>query len=380
MIVEQSQFSPSQGWQHQHPEALTQANLVLYFCARQLPDLSERLNELRQRYPDAVIAGCSTGGEIAGAAVVDDSLVATAIAFEKTTLRAAREVIRDASESREAGARIAKALLADNLRYVLILSDGLLVNGSDLVTGLFSVFDTSITVTGGLAGDGADFTKTLVGLNDDINSGAIVAIGLYGTALCAHIGSGGGWETFGPSREITRASGNVLYELDNKPALDLYKQYLGEEAAQLPGSALLFPLAIHDRNTPRELAVRTILAVDENEKSMTFAGDIPQGCMAKLMHASFSDLVDGAEAAALSAIKSRNERYHSLALLISCIGRKLLLGPNISDETEVVTRALGASVTSTGFYSYGEISHSNFNGECSLFNQTMTITLLYEEV
>ena len=72
----------------------------------------------------------------------------------------------------------------------------------------------------------------------------MVAVGLYGEHVKLGHGSKGGWDTFGPERIVTKSDGNVLYELDDKPALALYKEYLGDRAAGLPGSALLFPLAL----------------------------------------------------------------------------------------------------------------------------------------
>ncbi len=99
-----------------------------------------------------------------------------------------------------------------------------------------------VHLTGGLAGDGASFRTTRVGLNANPEPGRIAAIGFYGDRIRLGSGSVGGWDAVGPERRVTRADGNTLFDLDGAPALDLYKQYLGAEAANLPASALLFPL------------------------------------------------------------------------------------------------------------------------------------------
>jgi hypothetical protein len=157
-------------------------------------------------------------------------------------------------------------------------------------------------------------------------------------------------------RLITRSSENILYELDGKPALDIYKMYLGEYANELPGSGLLFPLCIRTDNVG-ELIVRTILGIDENAKSLTFAGNMPEGAYARLMKANIDRLIDGASNAAQNSMNGNAERPE-LAILISCVGRKLVLNQRIEEEVEVIRAVYGNDTAITGFYSYGEISPS----------------------
>ncbi|MEM1182717.1 MAG: FIST C-terminal domain-containing protein, partial [Acidobacteriota bacterium] len=247
----------------------------------------------------------------------------------------------------------------------------------ELVRGLSSVIREEIPITGGLAGDADRFETTYVACNGAPESHLVAGIGFYGDAVDIGFGSFGGWDAFGPTRRITKAEDNVLYELDGKPALSLYKQYLGDQADHLPGSALLFPLSIYrDGEEDRQL-VRTILSIDEDEQSMTFAGDIPVGHSAQLMMANFDRLVDGASEAARRITRSEQERTQ-LAVLISCVGRKIVLGQRTCDEVENVQEVLGEGTHQIGFYSYGEISPQRTMGHCELHNQTMTITLLSE--
>lgn len=334
---------------------------------------------LRRTFPQAVIAGCSTAGEILGTRVADDSLTLTAIRFAATRVRLARVRVEEASASRGAGLALAGELSGDGLVHVLVLSDGLHVNGTELVDGLRAGLPERVAVTGGLSGDGADFKRTLVIADAPAAERTIAAVGFYGDALRVGYGSLGGWDPFGPDRRITRAVGNVLYELDGQSALELYKRYLGEHAAGLPATGLLFPLELHEQAGSRSAGlVRTILSVDEATQSMTFAGDMPEGLYARLMKANFDRLIDGASGAAQATRGPLGGAPAQLALLISCVGRKLVLQQRVEEEVESVRDVLGEGTALTGFYSYGEISPSVPLAKCELHNQTMTITTFAE--
>jgi len=354
--------------------------LVFYFGARSMLESGERYDEIRAMFPTAHLVGCSTGGQILGNELSDDDIAAVVLSFDRTRLKVARREIAGPDDSRACGVALGSALRGDDLAGVFILSDGLHVNGSALCCGLASAVGPSVPITGGLAGDGPDFAATLVGVDDAPRTNSVGAIGFYGEAIRIGFGYGGGWDVFGPHRRITRSSGNVLYELDGKPALDLYERYLGEEdSAGLPSTGLLFPLRIYDADAPDMATVRTILAVDHDRRSMTFAGDMPEGWVAQLMRGSFHRLTAGAATAARAAHPPATDLDgDELALLVSCIGRRLLLGQQTLDEVEAVGTELGQAVRRIGFYSYGEISPHAASGLCQLHNQTMTITTIRE--
>ncbi|CAA7617587.1 FIST signal transduction protein [Magnetospirillum sp. SS-4] len=375
MWIEQRGWTAAQGWTGDD-ERREDAALVLYFAAPGVMAPDALLASLRQRHgPAAAIVGCTTGGEINGADVLDDSIAVAAIGFHSSWVRVAARDLADISDSRKVGDELARELAGDGLRAIFILSDGTRVNGDCLVAGCLEAVPADVVVTGGLAGDGPRFESTAVGCNDAMRPGRVAAIGLYGDKLAIGHGSFGGWDEFGPPRTITRSQSNILFELDGEPALDLYKRYLGEEAQGLPGSALLFPLSIRpSRDVEGSEVVRTIVGIDEATKSMTFAGDVPAGYVARLMRGNFDNLVDGAGKAAEAAATGKP----CLALLVSCIGRKLLMGQRIIEEVEIVADALGSQANLIGFYSYGEISPHGFTGKCELHNQTMTITTISE--
>lgn len=379
MRIEQSRWTPSGGWEPSPPGRLESASLILVFGGPEALK-GTALREAVDAYPGAHCFGCSTAGDIFDTQVSDDSLVVTAVRFERTRIAGRATRIGGPEDSRAAGERLAGALAGDDLVHVFVLSDGLKVNGSRLVEGLASRLPGNVTVTGGLSGDGPRFKETLVIGGDPgglPEPNTIAAVGFYGTGLRIGYASLGGWDPFGPERLITSSEGNVLYELDNRSALELYKTYLGPHASDLPASGLLFPLSLRtaEGDTP---VVRTILSVDEEDRSMTFAGDVPTGSYARFMKANFDRLVDGAVGAARTSYEAVGSASPDLALLVSCVGRKLVLGQRVEEEVEGVRDVLGDRTVLAGFYSYGEISPFTPDARCELHNQTMTITTLSE--
>ncbi len=373
MRARQSLWTAQQGWTG---KSEGKADLLLVFGGTAAVTDKSRWGDVLRRHPGAIVLGCSTGGEIHGSDVLDESLSLTSLSFDRTRLKSAEAAVANASDSFEAGKKIGKQLAAADLKTIFVLSDGTRVNGSELIRGVRAHAGSKAVITGGLAGDGPRFGTTYVGLNDAPAPGRVAAVGFYGDAIAVGHGSAGGWDVFGPERQITRSKGNVLYELNGKPALDLYKHYLGDDAKGLPGSALLFPLKVFPPDRPNEALTRTIVAVDEQERAMTFAGDMPQGYCAQLMRGNFDRLVEGAaDAAHQAALPLPGDR---VAILVSCIGRKLLLGQRICEEVEAVKDVFGDGTALTGFYSYGEVSPHAATDCAELHNQTMTITVFGE--
>ncbi|MBI2315001.1 FIST C-terminal domain-containing protein [Candidatus Daviesbacteria bacterium] len=383
MKIEQRKWTAQTGWINTITNVLPASpQLVLVFGNSSLVSDSKYFDQIKSFYPDSHLLLCSTAGEIMNTTVSDNSLIVTAILLEKTSLKFGEANISTGEESQQAGGKLASQLPTDDLTHVMIFSDGLKINGTALVRGLRSKLPNSISVTGGLVGDGSNFKHTYVGLDKSAEEGKIIIVGFYGKSLKVGYGSLGGWDTFGPTRLITKSKDNILYELDHKPALKLYKEYLGDQAKGLPGTGLLFPLSLRlttEENREIEV-VRTLLAVDENTQSMTFAGDMPEGTYAKLMKANFDRLIDGASGAAKMSIQSSPASLPELAILISCIGRKLVLKERVEEELEAVSSIVGKQAAMTGFYSYGEICPTvPTEKQCQLHNQTMTITTFREE-
>ncbi len=382
MQVSQVLFEADNGWTAALPVALDgPSTLVLAFGSSRAAEVRGPLASLAAAFPNSVLMGCSSAGEMFGQSVCDDTLSVSVAKFDHTELKFCSTTLIDSGDSWHAGQRLAAELPRNDLRAVFLLSCGIGVNGAALVRGLSDGLPAGVCVTGGLAGDGSQFEETWVLENGTLAEQGISVLGLYGTSLHVSHGCDGGWKDFGPERCVTRSEGSEVFELDGQPALELYKTYLGDLATQLPGSALRFPLSIRLNQPDSKPVVRTILGVNEDTQSLTFAGDMPQGSIARLMRTSVDSLVTCAEDAAEFAMVELNSGPSPapvLAVSVSCIGRRLVMGERTEEEVEAVAERLPPGSSHTGFYSYGEIAPANGDTQAELHNQTMTVTVFAE--
>jgi len=352
--------------------------LIIIFGTSKKEIVDEPIQEIVSSFPHSKIIGASTAGEILQDELLKESMVVAVMQFDSTRVKIATQNLTHTEDSFSKGINIANALKADDLKAIFILSDGLMVNGSKLTSGIDSVLSKEIVVTGGLAGDDDHFVETWVIADGKISSGYITGVGLYGDHIHIGYGSKGGWDRLGIERVVTKSKDNVLYELDGQPALDLYKNYLGDKADGLPATGLLFPLELKVDSYTTESKVRTILAVDEKENSITFAGDIPEGSYVTLMKVNYDRLVNGATDAAREVLLDTYNDETVLSIAISCVGRRLVLKQRVEEELEATLDVLPGKTKQIGFYSYGEISPLP-SGTCDLHNQTMTLTLIWED-
>ncbi len=355
----------------------SESTLVLAFGGSECLDRPEGLEALRAAFPRGHVLGCSTSGQIRGDSVRDGGVDAMVMRFDRATLRVASARVNGEGGSFRAGCEVGDQLCRGNLRGVFVLSDGTQSNGTQLCSGMASKLPAGVPVTGGLAGDGERFLRTWVCCDGAPAQGMAVAVGLYGDdSVSLWHGCKGGWDTFGPERVVTRSKDNVLFELDNEPALSVYERYLGEHAAGLPASALLFPLALR-RNGSQAVVVRTVLGTSREAGSMTFAGDIPQGATVQLMRADFDRIIDGASEAASMISLGDIPGTSAACVPISCVGRRIILKHRTEEELEEVVNHLAPGMPHVGFYSYGEISPM-VGSSCELHNQTVTLTVFAE--
>lgn len=377
MELSTSEYRTDSGWLNPLASELdSPRTLVLAFGGWELKDDPTPFRDLGLAFPHSVVVGCSTSGEIAGRSVQDGTVTVAVSRFQRTELRFVHTPLADSAHSAAVAERLAADLAGDDLTAVFVLSHGVGVNGTALVHALASHLPAGVTITGGLAGDGARLASSWVLVNGHPEEGVVSAVGFYGDALEVGVGVDGGWNDFGPDRTITRAEGHILLELDGKPALDLYKEYLGDFAADLPGSALLFPLALRKPGSPP--LVRTILGVDEDRKALIFAGDMPEGAQARLMRTTNEKLVLAAGVAISRASERLPMDRPALVVSVSCLGRRLLLGERTDEEVETILEGVPPGSVHVGFYSNGEIAAAGEGGECELHNQTITISTFRE--
>ena len=379
MKIEQSQWSAEKGWQPA-PAASSlgaDAQLVVLFGGLESLKQSGGLERARKAYPGARLFGCTTAGEIQPGSVSDETIALTAIHFEQTRLTAAHTLIEGREQSFEAGERLAGQFPPQGLRHVFVLSEGLKVNAGGLVKGMAARLPAGVTISGGCAADGPRMQHTHVWCDSDPEESAAVALGFYGDHLRVGISAIGGWKPFSPERQITRARQNVLYEIDGQPALALYKKYLGAYAAGLPAIGKMFPFELGvDGGDQRVL--RAVLGTNEEDQSITFAGQVPEGLQARFMMGHVEDLIEGTQLAAAESLKNLLSFKPQLSILISCCCRRYVLKQRIEEEVLAVREALGSQAAVTGFYACGEIAPSRPSGNCEHHNQTMTITSFSE--
>lgn len=353
--------------------------LVLIFGNRLMLQEKDIYNEIRSIFKDGHLVFGSTAGDITSESVEDESITITAIEFENSSFSInTANVLHSENklDSYKIGKDLIQQLPQKNLKYVFVVSEGSFINGSQLAIGMNAATTDNLLITGALCGDGSRFETTLASYNEQPKEGEIVVIGFYGDTLEITFATNGGWTPFGPERVVTKSDANILYELDGKPALDLYKKYLGEKSKDLPGAALLYPLKVKSSDEKKSI-VRTILNINEEENSMILAGDILENSKVQLMMTNVDSIVNAAEIGAEKALEHRANKP-DLAILVSCIGRKLVLDQRVEEEIEEVIEVIGKEATVCGFYSYGEIAPFNEEKNCQLHNQTIAITLISE--
>ncbi|MDO8415447.1 MAG: FIST N-terminal domain-containing protein [Agitococcus sp.] len=356
-----------------------QPQLILVFASMAHFNANFFSNTLLNSMPHAQWLGCSTAGEISASGVTDNTAIFTAIHFEHPDFKIAIAPLINMKQTAIAGQTLGKALNHIDLKNILVFGQGVDINGSALIDGIKAIVNDKVIISGGLAGDAGRFTRTFTLSNDGISDQSIVAIGFYGEHIQLSVGYFGGWQAFGSARQVSRYDNNILYELDGKPALDLYKNYLGDYAKELPASGLLFPFSMMTPERKTMGIIRTLLGINESEGSLTLAGDVIENGYLQLMLASTEALVSGAETAA-NLIKNEKELDTTgLAILISGVGRKLLMGGRVDEEVEAVGEVFGAELLLAGFYANGEIGPYLNTSDSKLHNQTMTITYLSEK-
>lgn len=345
-------------------------HLLLCFGPSPVLEAPAFLSQVRGTIPAARLVGCSSAGVLTREGAFEGETVLTALHLGGAEVHIVREPLEGMADSEAAGARLGQALRPLAPTSALLLGQGVNINGSALVRGFQSVFGTGVPLCGALAGDDGAFRRTVTVLDDEASDRHLLAVGFRGVGF--ETTSTRGWEPFGPLRRVTAARDNILEALDGEPALAVYRRYLGDWAAGLPGSALLFPLGLLEGGPGSVGLVRTVLGVDETAGHLILAGDLPAGSHVRLMHASTTSLVAGVRQAATGMRPAGD----ALALVFSCVGRKLVMGQRVDEEVMAVSEGLGGAVPLAGFFSYGEIGPMPGRPGTFLHNQSLSMALL----
>lgn len=385
MLVETATWGPSTGWDPALPVPDGRPSMVFVFGAptrtgsdRHVDDedflellypVADPLREIAHAWADHAVLGCSTPGQLLDASCPTAPVVAVVARFERTSLRPVQVDVARAGGPRAAGRAVADQLADPTLRAVFALGDAGSLHGEAFAAG-FAERLPGVPLAGGLAGELDTRVESWTLVDGERRTGWVGAVGLYGPYVELGFGSAGGWDVFGPERLVTQSYGNVLYELDGKPALPLYREYLGELGDELPEAAAAFPMAVRDLED--RTVIRSVWSVNPATESLRFAADMPQGAVAQLMRASTDRLVQGAHLAARQARIGGEE----LAIAVSCVGRRRVLRDRCDEELDAALEAFEPTTRMVGFYSFG--SWSPAIGGSDLHNQSMTITTVRE--
>lgn len=357
---------------------------IMLFASPTVYNQEELVTALKSLDPSVVVIGCSTAGEITSAGGSLDSSVAlmTIFADQMKFVSGIGNNIKE--DARGAGKELAQSIMGidGKPRAAIVLPDGLAGNGADIVRGVLDVFGQDFMVAGGSAGDDYLFKQTYEYYGDKVVSGSVVGVGLYGN-FAFGVGVRHGWIPIGSSRIATKSEGNVLYELDGKPAIQIYEENFGKErnlvdkTEPLARLAITYPLGIPAPNKDGYL-IRDPITVDDRG-AITCAAEIPQGSEVSIMIGSTEEAIDAAEDAARKALAQVEGRPIRAAFLFNCIARKKLLMAKKQTEIDRIQGILGKDVPLIGFYTYGE--QAPLGGEiitCSFHNETDVIFLLAE--
>jgi hypothetical protein len=323
------------------------------------------------------LIGCTTDGEIAAAGFSTGSAVIGGIVSDQLEFEIA-SVSAIGANSREQGRRLG-ARFSDSVRYIQLFSDGITGDGSALLRGLQSALTAETPIAGGTSGDGGKFIQTWQFVGDQILSDAAVAIGFCGEF---RLGTGveSGWTPIGLPKKVTRAQGNILYELNGESALKVYERYLGRHAKNLPAVGVEYPLGLIDPTQGTEgcpMLLRATMSVDRDAGAIRFAGEIPEGTMVYLTCGDHGSILDATQKATRRAMAELGDTTPpAMVFFYSCMARKMLLGLRTPEELEGLKSQLPPEVPILGFYTYGEYCRPMQGLPSVLHNETATISVI----
>jgi hypothetical protein len=339
--------------------------------------VSDLLRGICEAVGSSALVGCTTDGEISSEGYSLGSAVLGGIVSDKIQAQVVSvQGLGEASE--KSGIELAR-LFDPYVRHVQIFTDGLTENGCAILRGLRSELGDEVPISGGAAGDGGKFRQTFQFIGTKVLSDAIVGIGFSGEfKLGAGVRSG--WSAIGTAKKVTRATGNVVYELNGQPALEVYERFLGKHAADLPSVGVEYPFGFLDATGEcgdvDQYILRATMSVNRDQGSIVFAGEIPEGTTVRLTCGDYGSIIEAAEEAATQALIELGTGSPSMIFFYSCMARKIVLGRRTHEEVDRIRSVFGPKVPMIGFYSYGEYCRQRCGGPSLFHNETATVTVI----
>lgn len=353
-------------------------DVILLFVSLTYQEIEVSIDAIQKKFPNTLLIGGTTAGEIIDQQVVDDSIVMSAIKFDKTKIKVfSAELPEDVSTYKEVGKQFVRDIEQEDLKHLFILSDVQTLNASNLLKGINNQLDSKVSVTGGLAGRESYLGSNFIIDNGELVHNRVVALAMYGDNLQVSYNAQGGWDSYGVECLVTKSENNHILEIDGQSALDFYRSHVGIGVlSNINKHGFKHPIKIRNEEYTNPV-IRALLDVNEEKQSLIMAEEIPKGTYVRIMKANIDRLIIGAENAA-KTIAEQNNFNHELAILISCSGRRKVLKDLASEEVEAVTDQFPETTKAIGFYSYGEISPFFELPKTSLHNLTMCVTTFSE--
>ena len=324
--------------------------------------IARLLKEFIALLPSAHIIGSTTDGEICSGKVSTKKTVISFTQFETTQLQTI--LVEDISDSYESGKKIANILSSPSVKVIISFIEGLHCNGEAYLDGIHTI-DSSVLVAGGMAGDNSQFVTTYLFIKEKISSNAAVAVALINPNLCIYTDYSFNWLSIGKQMKITKVESNRIYTIDDIPAYDVYKKYLGEEVAKLlPSVGVEFPLIIQKDSGRVARAVLT----KHDDGSLSFAGNIGLEESVTFGYGDADTILNHSKKTQNSMLGFPIESI----FIYSCMARRRFMPELIESEIMPFQDLVEVS----GFFTYGEFF--SFGSKKKLLNQTMTILGLSE--
>lgn len=355
------------------------AKLAIVFSSVNLafPVLLKTLGEFLEEVP---IVGCSSAAVISNLEISKQGLVIMLLSFSQETFfntACAKEINTTADSGEKLGEELLYGFQNVRRDLGIIFLDGLLENSSNLLSGLQERLGKSFPIIGGCASDNLAFKKTFVYFNQEMLSGAASSI-LLGGKLTFGIGVQHGWKPLGKPRYITKSSANVVYEIDNLPAANIYQDYLACDLEKIRKEfkriSILYPIGIYLPGE-KEYLLRNLLSIHD-DGSLTFQGGVPQASQIRLMIGTKESCLAATEQALEEVKNEFLGKKINFVLVFNSISRYILLGRQANRELEIIRESLGQEIPIIGIYTYGELAPLraiNYQGVTRFHNQTITI-------
>ena len=332
-------------------------------------DLGAAAQAMRTQYPEIQVIGCTTDGEIAGGeGFLEDSIVITLFASDTIafTVGMGANAIANPQLATSEAVKMARSgtEVAPTLCFSLL--EGLGTNIHHLVGGLRDALGEGVPVIGGAAGDQLRFEGTKQLCNDTVVSDAVVILMLHGPIEFSS-GVSTGYSQMGFPHVVTKADGATVHEIDNRPAADLYADYLQQPS-------IFYPLAVEDE-TRRSIVLSSPLKFDAESGALHLVNPVAENSTVQLATASRQEIVDAARNAVGQATAGFKGDKIDAAFLFSCAGRRATLGTRTGEEYESIKYVIGENVPITGFYCYGEIG-PDYEGGPSLTHTNAFVAVL----